>query len=121
LSRPQRTNPSTSTALTPHAEPELQDVSPDIRDVGEDRGEQESEETPGTASSSRMRKRSQREVKDDEEDEHQPAAKRPPRSMSKVAFAKAHTTWIEKYESGKCSAEVCIEKLKAVMSKFHPV
>ena len=75
--------------------------------------------TPDTASASRTRKRAQRPVKE-EEKEHRPA-KRPARGMSKVAFAKAHTTWIEKYEAGKCSAEVCIEKLKGVMGKYHPM
>ena len=43
------------------------------------------------------------------------------KGMSKVSVAKAHATWIEKYEEGKCSAEHCISKLKTLMNKYHPV
>ena len=75
-----------------------------------------------TPQGSRLRKRDQSDA--DTADEASPPRKQPraaPRTMSKVAMAKAHATWVEKFEEGKCSAEVCISKLKALMSKYHPL
>ena len=47
-------------------------------------------------------------------------AKKAPRVMSKSAYSKASRTWFDKYTDGKVSAETCVEKLKALMDKFHP-
>ena len=43
------------------------------------------------------------------------------KTMSKAAYVKASTRWIKRYEEGKCSAEHCISKLKALLNKYCPL
>ena len=81
---------------------------------------QEDDGTPGSRSSSRKRKQSS--------GTHENGAATPSKQprltakgMSKVAVAKAHAAWVEKFEEGKCSAEHCIAKLKTLMNKYHPI
>ena len=63
------------------------------------------------------RKRGQLTVAKSDDEASTPSKR--PKAMSKVAVAKSHASWIDKYEAGKCSPEHCIAKLKALMSKYH--
>jgi len=83
--------------------------------------EEEGGDTPGSRSGSCKRKQ---QASHTHEEEAATPSKQPrlaAKGMSKVAVAKAHATWVEKYEAGKCSAEHCIAKLKALMNKYHPI